>query len=141
MNKEMHIDILPRLRDAVRRKRPENWKTKLWFLLRDNAPTHRSDLIKDFLAKDNVTTIENLVPADIYLFLGFKSLNGQRFCDVTDIIKNATGELKRLSQNYFHKYLRHLYSSWQNYIVVQGHYFGGNVALNDCPLLYFSDVK
>jgi hypothetical protein len=138
VNKEMHIDILPRFRDAVRRKRPENWKTKLWFLPHDNAPTHRSDLAKNFLA----TTMESLVPADFYLFVGFKSsLNGQRFCDVTDIIKNATGELKRLSQNYFHKYLRYLYSGWQNYIVVQGHYFGGNVVLNDCPLMCFSDIK
>jgi hypothetical protein len=98
VNKEMHIDILPRLMDAVRRKRPENRKTKLWFLLHVNAPTHRSDLFKDFLAKDKVTTIENLVPADFYQFPGLKSaLNRRRFCDAFDIIKNATGELKRLS--------------------------------------------
>jgi len=27
------------------------------------------------------------------------ALKGRRFCDATDIIKNATDELKRLSQN------------------------------------------
>jgi hypothetical protein len=129
VNKEMHIHILPRLRDAVRSKRPEKWKNKLWFLLHDNAPTHRSDLAKDFLTKDNVTTMENLALVDFYLFPGFKSaLNRRRFCDATDIIKNATEELNRLSQNDFQKYLRHLYSDWQNYIVAEGHYFGGNVA-------------
>jgi hypothetical protein len=129
VNKEMHIDILPRLRDAVRKKRPKNWKTKLWFLLHDNAPTHRSDLFKDFLAKDNVTTKENLAPTVFYLFPVFQSaLNGRSFYDATDIIKNATGELNRLLKTDFQKYLLHLYSSWQNYIVVQGHYFGGNLA-------------
>jgi transposase len=39
-----------------------------------NAPTHRSVLIKDFMAKDNVTTLDHppyspdLTPADFYLF-------------------------------------------------------------------------
>ena len=72
----MRIDILRRLRNAVRRKRPEKRKTHRWFLLRDNAPAHQSILVKDFLAKDDVTTLEHLctlhspdlTPADIYLF-------------------------------------------------------------------------
>ena len=55
----MYIDILRRLRDAVRRKRPAYWITNSWFLLHDNAPTHRSVLVKDFLAKNNVTTLEH----------------------------------------------------------------------------------
>jgi hypothetical protein len=53
-----------------------------------------------------MTTLEHppyshhLAPADSYLFALMKSaLKGRRFCDVTDIIKNATEELKRLSQN------------------------------------------
>ena len=29
--KEMYIDILCRLRDAIRRKRPEKWRTNSWF--------------------------------------------------------------------------------------------------------------
>jgi len=65
--------------DAVRRKRPEKWKTNSWFLLHDYAPAHRSVLINDFLAKNIVTTQEHppyspdLVPADFYLFPGLKS--------------------------------------------------------------------
>jgi hypothetical protein len=39
-----------------------------------------------------------LGPNDFYLFSLFKSaLKWRRFCDATDIIKNATEELKRLS--------------------------------------------
>jgi len=50
VNKEIFIDILRRLRDEVRGKRPEKWITKGWFLLHDNAPAHRSVFVKDFLA-------------------------------------------------------------------------------------------
>jgi histone-lysine N-methyltransferase SETMAR len=64
---------------AVRRKRPENLRTNSWFLLHYNAPAHRSVLVKDFLAKNNVTTLEHppnspdLAVTDIYLFSRLKS--------------------------------------------------------------------
>jgi len=42
----------------------------------------------------------DLAPAAVYLFLLLNSaLKGRRFGDATVIIKNATEELKRLSQN------------------------------------------
>ena len=36
----MYIDILRRLRHALRKKRPEKWRTNSRFLLHDNAPAH-----------------------------------------------------------------------------------------------------
>ena len=43
-----------------------------------------------------------LAPADFYLFPQLKlKLKERRFCDDTDIIKNVTEKLKRLSQNGF----------------------------------------
>jgi len=57
-------------------KSPKNEETTL--LLHDNAPAHRSVLVKDFLAKNNVTTLEippycpDQFRAEFYLFLGFK---------------------------------------------------------------------
>jgi len=47
----VYIDILLRLRDAVRTKRSEKWRTNSSFLLHDNAPIHPLVLVKDFLAK------------------------------------------------------------------------------------------
>jgi transposase len=40
-------------------KAREKCRTNSCFLLHDNAPAHRSVLVKDFLAKNNVTTLEN----------------------------------------------------------------------------------
>jgi histone-lysine N-methyltransferase SETMAR len=91
----MYVDMLRRLWDAIRRKRPEKRRTSSRFLLHDNAPAHRS-VGQDFLAKNNVTTLEhppcspNLAAEDFYLFPRLISaLKGRRFCDATDI-KNAT---------------------------------------------------
>jgi hypothetical protein len=41
-------------------------------------------------------------------------------CDVTNIIKNPTEELKRLSQNGFQECFQHLYSRWLKHVVAQG---------------------
>ena len=98
----MYFDIIRLLRVAVGRKRRETWRINSWFLFHDNAPTHRSVLVKEFLAKNSVTTLENppyrsdMVPTDFYLFTRLKSaLKGRRFCDDKGIIKNATKKLKR----------------------------------------------
>jgi hypothetical protein len=55
-------------------------------------------------------------------------LGGRRFCDATDIIKNAKEELKMLSQNGFQECFHHLYSRFQKCTVAQGDYLEGNVA-------------
>jgi histone-lysine N-methyltransferase SETMAR len=74
------------------------------FLLHDNAATHWLGLVKDFLSKNNMTTLEHppyspgLSTPDFYLFSRLKSVpKGQCFCYTTEIIKNATDELKRFS--------------------------------------------
>jgi hypothetical protein len=95
LNKEMYLHVLGRLNDAAGR-------TNSWFLRHNYAPAHRSVVVKDFLSKtqsDNTGACPvppDLPPADFYLF---PRLQGRRFCDYTDIIKNAAKELKRLSEN------------------------------------------
>jgi hypothetical protein len=70
--------------------------------------------VKDFLAKNKVTTLEHppyspeATVADFYLSHRLKSaLKGWRFCDATDITKNATEELKRIAQNGFQEFFKH----------------------------------
>jgi len=59
-------------------------------------------LVKDFLAKSGVTTLEHppyspdLAAADFYLYPRLKStLKGRPFYDTTGVIKNATDELNK----------------------------------------------
>jgi hypothetical protein len=126
VNKDTYINILGRLRNAVRSKRPEKQRTNSSVLLYDNVPAHRSFLVKDFLAKNHMTTHQpSPTPpdpdtADFCLFPPMNSaLNGWRVCYSTDF-KNATEELNRLSQNGFQECFQHLYSSWQKCTVAQG---------------------
>ena len=56
------------------------------------------------------------------------ALKGWRFCDATDIIKNATEELKRLSQNGFPDCFQHPSSRRQKSIAAELDCFEGNVA-------------
>ena len=99
----MFTDILSLLLGVVKMKCTKKERTNSWFLLHDSAPAHRPVLVKDISSKSNVTTLEHtpyspdLAAADFYLFPRLKSaLKGLCFCDATDIIKNATEELKRL---------------------------------------------
>jgi hypothetical protein len=68
----------------------------------------------------------DLVTTDFYLFTQMKQARG--FCDDTDIIRNATEELKRLLQNGFQECLRYLYRRCQKWGVAQGNYSDGNLA-------------
>jgi hypothetical protein len=67
----MYIDSLRRLKDVVRRNRPEKRRKNTWLFLLDNASAHRPVLVKYLLAKNNVTTLEllpyssNLASADL----------------------------------------------------------------------------
>jgi hypothetical protein len=47
--------------DEVRRKYPEKCRNNSWFLLHDNAAGHRSVLVKVFLEKKSVTTLEHFL--------------------------------------------------------------------------------
>jgi len=92
--------------DAIGRKRPEKWGTSSWFVLHDNAPAHRPVSFQDFLAKIYVTRLKHppyspgWAPVEFEILPRLKSaLKGWRLCDGADIAKNATEELKRISQN------------------------------------------
>jgi hypothetical protein len=57
VNKQYYQEVLRRLRDAVRRKRPDLRESRNWQWHHDNAPAHSSCLIQDFLAKHGISQI------------------------------------------------------------------------------------
>jgi hypothetical protein len=53
----------------------------------------------------------DLASSDVYLYPRLKSVQrGRRFYDATDVMKNATEEQKRFSQNGFQECFQHLYN-------------------------------
>ena len=79
VNKVLYLNVLKRLREAVRRKRPEPWTNHTWMLHHDNAPAHVSFLIREFLTKHETTVVPqppyspDLAPADFFFFPNLKS--------------------------------------------------------------------
>ena len=68
-----YVEVLKRLRENVRRKRPDQWRNNTWLLHHDNAATHAALLTRRFLT-DNMTVVPHppyspdLEPSDLFLF-------------------------------------------------------------------------
>ena len=56
VNGKFYCEILKRLKEGIRHKRPDKWNKNNWFLHRDNAPSHTS-LVRQFLTSKNITVI------------------------------------------------------------------------------------
>jgi len=97
VNKEFYKTFLQRLRDAVRRHRPEKWRSGNWILHHDNVPAHRAVNTNEFLAKHNILSLPHppyspdLAPCDLFLFPQLKkTMKGCRFDDNEEVQANAT---------------------------------------------------
>ena len=103
-----YVEVLKRLRDDVRRKRPRFWSSGDWLLHHDNAPAHSSNLVLQFLAKHKIVQLRqpsyspNMPPCDFWMFPKLKmALKGKRFDDIETIQNNATCELKAIPKSAF----------------------------------------
>ena len=108
INKEYYVEVLKRLRDAVRRQRPRFWSSGDWLLHHDNAPAHSSNLVQQFLAKHKIVQLRqppynpDIGPCDFWMFPKLKmALKGKRFDDIETIQSNATRELKAIAKSAF----------------------------------------
>ena len=129
------------LRDAVRRKWCDKWQGE-WFLHHNNAPSHTSLVVQQFLAKKRIPVITqspyspDLALNDFWLFptqkMGFK---GMRFATMEDIKSNATAELRKIPKEAF----RRCFQQWQDrwsVCVHKGTYFEADkVSVVICPTI------
>jgi len=74
VNGNFYCEVLRQLRESVRCKRPEMWKNGDWLLHHDNVPAHTSLVVREFLIKNNMTTVPHpayspdMAPCDFYVF-------------------------------------------------------------------------
>jgi len=130
VNKQLHQEILARLRDAVHRKRPELWENQTLVLHHDNAPVDASLLIR------NRTSVvlhppysPDLAPADFFLFPKLKTtLKGRRFQTIEEIQENAMRELRAITQSAFQEAFQQWKKRSERRIASRGDYFQGDSA-------------
>ena len=107
INKEYYVEVLKRLRDTVRRKRPRFWSSSDWLLHHDNAPAHSSNLVQQFLTKHKIVQLRqppyspDIASCNFWMYLKLKmAVKGKRFDDIETIQSNAR-ELKAISTSAF----------------------------------------
>ncbi|UYV74764.1 hypothetical protein LAZ67_12000855 [Cordylochernes scorpioides] len=90
---DSYLGVLRRLREAIRKKRPELWRSNSWILHHDNAPAHTTLKISRFL-QDHSTSVfpqppcsPDLAPCDFFLFgkLKKKKLKRRKFQSIEEI--------------------------------------------------------
>ena len=133
VNEELYKTVLQRLRDAVRRHRPEKWRSGNWILHHDNGPAHRAVTTNEFLAKHNIPSLPqppyppDYAPCDFFLFPQLKkTMKGRRFDYVEDIKANATRQLRAITKSEYQMCFLQRQERWNKCIQAQGHYFEGD---------------
>jgi hypothetical protein len=58
VNQEYFLDVLIKLRERMRKKRPELWKKKPWILHEDNTSAHNALAVKQILADKCISVLE-----------------------------------------------------------------------------------
>lgn len=129
LNAAFYKEVIQRLLARIRRVRPEFYQTGDWFLLQDNAPSHSSILVNQFLAKRQVTSIvhppysPDLAPADFFLFPKLKlHLKGTRFTSVEEIQTSVTRHLNVIPKEDFSRAFQKLHERCEACIERGGHY-------------------
>ena len=130
INAACYQAVLNGLLQRIRRVWPEFHRSGKWMLLHDNAPTHISIRVRQFLAQKMVPVLDNppycpdLPPADFFLFPRLKAaIRGERIADVNDIKDGVTAVLRSIPQKAFADCFRKLYERCQTCVVKDGDYF------------------
>ena len=108
VNQVYYLEVLERLCEKVRQKRPEIFAINSWILQHDNVPTHTTLSLRECLATKQITVLEHpayspdLTPSDFLLFPKIKEiLKGRHFDDIDDIRSNTTAALEAIPQKQF----------------------------------------
>jgi len=87
VNQVYCLEVLERLREKLRRKRPEILANNSCILHHDNAPAHTALSVREFLATKQTTVLEHractpvLAPSDFFLFPKIKGILKRKHFD------------------------------------------------------------
>jgi [histone H3]-lysine36 N-dimethyltransferase SETMAR len=139
VNKEYYLSVMRRLREAIRKKRPDLWINNSWFLHHDNAPSHTAIIIRDYLTQKSTNVLPqapyspDMAPADFFLFPKLKiPLRGYRFQSNEEIQRESLRALKDIPKIDYQKCFLDWKKRWHKCIAVEGDYFEGDeINLNE----------
>jgi hypothetical protein len=117
LTKFFYIEVMKRLREDVRRKRPALWASNDWFIHHDKAPAHTALSVQRFLATNNMAVVPyppyspDLALCDFFLSPKIKmTLKGRHFNDVEEIQAESQAALDAVQKKEFQK----CFQKWEN---------------------------
>ena len=117
VNAEFYKGVMDCLLNLIQWVRPAVFCSRDFFLLHDNAPTHKATSVCQFFTQKNVTTLyhppysPDLSLPDYFLFPKLKrKLKGLHFANVADIQEAVTDELKMAPKEEFLTAFQKLYN-------------------------------
>ncbi|XP_033212390.1 uncharacterized protein LOC117169985 [Belonocnema kinseyi] len=132
INKEYYVEVLKRLRGAIRRKQSQLWKTGDWLLHHDYAQAHASNLVQQYLLKNSVALLHqpqysaDIVPCDFWLFLRLKMLlKEDQFDDKESLETNTTDALNAIPKSDFQECFDKWKHRYKRLVHSNGDYFEG----------------
>jgi len=118
VNSGFYCEVLRRLREKVRRHRPQLWREETWLLHHDNAPSQTSVLTHQFLAKNKIAVIPHplyspdLALCDFFLFPKMKlKLKGRWFNTIEEIQAKSQRVLYTLTEKDFQE----VFQKWRRW--------------------------
>jgi histone-lysine N-methyltransferase SETMAR len=128
VNGKFYCEVLKRLREGIRRKRPDKRKN-----YHENAPAHTSLVVRQYLTSKNITLIPHpsyspdLVPRDFFLFPKIKSrLKGRRFDTTEEIHAESQDVIDTLTFENIQGCMKSWETHWDRCMHAQGYYFEGD---------------
>ena len=125
VNAEFYKGVMDRLLKRIQRVRPAAFCSRDFFLLHDNAPTHKAASVCQFLTPKNVTTRTlKIYLRQTVLFPKLKmKLKGLHFAVIAEIQESVTDELKKVQKEEFSAAFQKLYDRAKACIYASGAYF------------------
>lgn len=125
----LYWQILDRFREAVRRRRPEAWRTR-WGLLHDGAPAHRAIETVRYLNYHQIPIMPHpgyspdLSPPDFWLFARIKKeVRGTRFRTIAALQARIDQVIGGITQAEFTQAMENYPDRLRRCIAAQGEYF------------------
>jgi histone-lysine N-methyltransferase SETMAR len=129
LNEVYYKGVIERLLHGIRHVRTGRCESGDWFLLHNNATSHNTTIVKQFLAQQKVTVLDHppyspdLAPADYFLFPKVKShLKGRLFDSISGVQKAVTRILNTIAKDSFCKGIQKLYDRANQCVQLEGMY-------------------
>ncbi len=131
VTKEVYLQMMRDLREAIRRRRQRFWARQNFWLHHDGAPAHRSDIVVNFLQATGTNILPHppyspdLAPSDFFLFARLKkNMRGLTFNNMDELRARVDFEIGQVAHWEFAHAIR---DSWvkrlEKCVAHRGNYF------------------